>query len=221
MNRLIEACFLGAFAALGLGCSVSGVGDPCIPEDEFDKTFGQSISTDLSIDVNSTQCETRVCLRHYFRGRVSCPFGNDENVGQSGKCLGVSGVRNLYTLDGSAGGTLCCPIIGDVNQAPVPKVVDSQCQQRQAKDSVYCSCRCDVPNDPDIDRAQVNLCKCPSGYTCTPLCDATHGNCSIVPKGKWGSYCVKDGPNGAGFNPAQVEAVCPQGNAMGLPKPTG
>jgi len=78
-------------------------------------------------------------------------------------------------------------------------------------DSVYCSCRCDIP-DPstvpgitdqeknELDKSKVQLCDCPSGFKCVPLCDQTHGNCSIVPKGKWGSYCVRDNANGAGLN---------------------
>lgn len=210
MNRILEACLLGFFALNGAACAVTGVGDPCIPEDEFDPKYGQSVLEDLSIDVNSVQCETRVCLRHYFRGRVSCPFGNGGATGQGGTCQGVSGKRNLYTLDGSPGGTLCCPILGDTSEAPIQKAVDAQCKDRQAADAVYCSCRCDVPADPDIDKNNVTLCKCPSGFSCVPLCDKEHGNCGnpLVPKGKYGSYCVKDGPKGAGFDPNRADQSC-------------
>jgi len=215
MNRLVAACFIGVFGALGMGCAVTGVGDPCIPEDEFNPTYGQSVADDLVIDVNSVQCETRVCLRHYFRGRVSCPFGNGAIGGQTGKCQAVEKKRGLYTLDGTQNGTLCCPILGDVEEKAVTRPVDAQCNERKANDSVYCSCRCDVPDDPDIDREKVTLCKCPTGFTCKPLCDRTHGNCSLVPKGKWGSYCVKDGPNGSGFNEQQADSVC----RTDLPRP--
>lgn len=211
MNRLVAACLIGVFGALGMGCAVTGVGDPCIPEDEFNKDYGQSVVDDLVIDVNSVQCETRVCLRHYFRGRVSCPFGNGAQGGQAtegAKCLAVAGKRGLYTLDGNATGTLCCPVLGDVSEKPVNRPVDAQCVERQAKDSVYCSCRCDVPDDPEIDRDKVTLCKCPTGYSCKALCDKQNGNCGLVPKGKWGSYCVKDGPSGSGFNQGQAESIC-------------
>ncbi len=237
MNRLLAACVVTVFGALSFGCAVTGVGDPCIPEDEFAPNSGQSVIDELVIDVNSVQCETRVCLRHYFRGRVSCPFGNGALPGQglgatcgpsgdcpagslcSGKtadspgtcfapCKQVPGRRNLFTLEGSFPGTLCCPVLGDLNQKPVQKIVEGQCTNRQAKDSVYCSCRCDVPEDPEIDRSQVSLCECPTGFSCKPLCDKVNGNCGPLPKGKWGSYCVKDGPTGANFNPAQAEATC-------------
>jgi len=213
MNRLLGACLIGVFGALGMGCAVSGVGDPCIPEDEFNKNYGQSVPEDLVIDVNSVQCETRVCLRHYFRGRVSCPFGNAA-AGQQKEgavCKQVQGRRGLYTLDGtwqSDPSQLCCPILGDIAQKPVNQKVDAQCQERKADKSVYCSCRCAVPDDPDIDKSKVSLCECPTGYKCTPLCDQTRGNCSLVPKGKWGSYCVKEGPSGSGYDPARPDAQC-------------
>lgn len=214
MNRLVAACCLavvGVFGALGTGCAVSGVGDPCIPEREFNKDFGQLTLDELVIDVNSVQCETRVCLAHYFRGRVSCPFGNGGRGGQQtegAKCRAVEGHRGLYTLEGTKEGTLCCPVLGDVAEKPTNLPVDAQCSERQPKDAVYCSCRCDVPNDPDIDRSKVTLCECPEGYACKPLCNQTTGNCSLVPKGKWGSYCVRDDKKGVGFNPAQAEAAC-------------
>lgn len=212
MNRLLAACFIGVLGSLGTGCGVTGVGDPCIPEDEFVSNSGQAVLEDLVIDVNSVQCETRVCLRHYFSGKVSCPFGNGAKSGQTGKCIAPAGApRGVFTLEGkplNAGGELCCPNVGDVEQQPINKPVDAQCSGRRAQDSVYCSCRCDVPNDPEIDKSQVNLCKCPSGYACVELCSATKGSCSIVPKGKWGSYCVKEGPAGAGFDPDRASATC-------------
>jgi hypothetical protein len=213
MNRLLGACLIGVFGALGMGCAVTGVGDPCIPEDEFNPKFSQSVAEDLVIDVNSVQCETRVCLRHYFRGRVSCPFGNNARGQQiaGAECKQVSGRRGLYTLTGEFSGdltTLCCPVLGDMQLKPVNEKVDPQCEERKADKAVYCSCRCAVPDDPDIDKSKVTLCDCPTGYSCKALCDQKTGNCSLVPKGKWGSYCVKDGPAGANFNPAQADAQC-------------
>ena len=213
MNRLLGACLIAVFGALGTGCAVSGGGDPCIPEDEFNPKFSQSVGEDLVIDVNSVQCETRVCLRHYFRGRVSCPFGNAARGQQvaGSTCKQVPGRRGLYTLTGEWTGdaaTLCCPVLGDIEQKPVNEKVDPQCEGRKADKAVYCSCRCGVPDDPDIDKSKVSLCDCPTGYSCKPLCDQRNGNCSLVPKGKWGSYCVKEGAAGANFNPAQFDAQC-------------
>lgn len=202
---------LASFALATMGCASSGVGDPCTPEAELVPTFGQSTSADLVIDVNAMQCETRVCLSHYFQGRVSCPFGNGRKGGQAtpgAKCLAVPGKRGLFTLDGALTGGLCCPQLGDLEQRPLDRAVGAQCAERPAADAVYCTCRCDVPDDPAIDRKSINLCACPSGFTCTPLCDNDHGSCSVAPKGRWGSYCVKNGPNGAGFDPRRAKDEC-------------
>lgn len=217
MNRMVvAACFVGVLGANALACSASGVGDPCIPEDEFLRNSGSAQPNELIIDVNSVQCETRVCLKHYFKGRVSCPYGNGGKSGQTGSCQPVKDakgavIRGLYTIDGKGitdGGVLCCPVLGDVDQAAIKNPVDAQCSGRQAKDAVYCSCRCEVPSDPDIDKSQVNLCKCPDGYACVELCSQTKGGCSVVPKGKWGSYCVKSGKLGSNFDESQHETVC-------------
>lgn len=211
MNRLLAACVIGVLGSLSFGCAVTGVGDPCTPEDEFNPKFSQSVAEDLVIDVNSVQCETRVCLRHYFRGRVTCPFGNKDRGQQAAAgntCKAVTSKRGLYTLTGTADGELCCPVLGDISQKPVNEKVDPQCVERQAKDAVYCSCRCNVPDDPDIDRSKVTLCSCPSGFVCKELCDQKNGNCSLVPKGKWGSYCVKEGRAGSQFDPNRADAVC-------------
>lgn len=218
MNRLVTACIIGAFASVAFGCSPIAVGDPCTPESEFGPTSGAANPDDLTIDVNSVQCETRVCLSHYFKGRVTCPYGNNNANNQTGKCAQVGEQRGYYTLDGAAGGTKCCPVPGDVDQKPIPNPVPAQCSGRPVADAVYCTCRCDIP-DPNsipgitadernqLDKTKVQLCDCPSGFVCKPLCDQTHGACSIVPKGKWGSYCVRDNKNGKGVADAKDPAA--------------
>src|SRR5215471_20754396 len=56
-------------------CESGGVGDPCIPEDEYKKNFSGYAETEVNVESRSFQCETRVCLVANFRGRVSCPYG--------------------------------------------------------------------------------------------------------------------------------------------------
>lgn len=191
----------------------TGVGDPCIMEVEFSGKSGPSLGN-LAIDVGSPQCLTRICLNHYFKGRVTCPYGNGGAVGQTGRCLQAkdsAGVKitGLFTLDGTwPGGSLCCPRPNDVDATPLASGVDAQCGGRPAKEAVYCSCRCDVPDDPEIDRTKIVLCICPADFACVKLCDATHGNCASLPKGKWGSYCLKGGPLGSTFDSTTTDSTC-------------
>ena len=198
MKRHVAAAaiFFGMVGSLQIGCSSSGVGDPCTPESEFDVGGGGANVTDLSVDLNSTQCDTRVCLQHYFQGRVTCPFGNGQATGQAtpgAQCLPVDANQypGLYTLDGTVSGTLCCPVVGgvmddagQVQQTPINKPVEAQCSGRTVSDSVYCTCRCDVPST--VDKSTVNLCTCPSDFVCLPLFTNP-----ALPLGKQGSYCVR------------------------------
>ena len=192
-----------ALASSLLACAPSGLGDPCTPEKEYSATSGASQAAELSVDVNSTQCDTRVCLSHYFSGRVTCPYGNGMVFHQQGKCRQVGDRRGYFTLDGVAGGTVCCPIPGDLDEAPITLPVPAQCSKRPAKDAVYCSCRCDVPDDPELDRSQLSLCKCSSGFSCVPLFDR-HNAPNV--KGRWGSYCVKDDQKS--FDPDKQTEAC-------------
>lgn len=61
--------------ALPLACQSGGVGDPCIPEDEYNPQFAGYKVTEENIESRSFQCQTRICLVNHFQGRVSCPLG--------------------------------------------------------------------------------------------------------------------------------------------------
>lgn len=99
------------------GCQDTGVGDPCVPEDEYRQAFGGYSKDEVNVESRSFQCETRVCLVNKFQGRVSCAYGQ-ENANEG--CLTPD---NL-------------PI-----EVPVP----AQLTDRRPNESVYCSCRCDGP----------------------------------------------------------------------------
>ncbi len=58
-----------------VGCAPGGVGDPCVPEDEYTATFSGFGSAEANVESRSFQCETRVCIVNHFQGRVSCPYG--------------------------------------------------------------------------------------------------------------------------------------------------
>lgn len=196
MKRHVAAAaiFFGVVGSSQIGCASTGVGDPCTPESEFDAKGGGAAG-ELTLDLNSTQCETRVCLQHYFQGRITCPYGNGQKSGQEvagTKCLPVENMPGLYTLStdanatfGAATGDLCCPVVGDAEQKPINKPVQAQCKNRAPTDAVYCSCRCDVP--AGVDKSQVKLCSCDKGFQCVPLFTN-----KALPVGKQGSYCVRN-----------------------------
>jgi hypothetical protein len=80
MTRSILAGLLGLFSiaavgALPLACQSGGIGDPCIPEDEYSADFAGFKVTEENIESRSFQCSTRICLVNHFQGRGTCPFG--------------------------------------------------------------------------------------------------------------------------------------------------
>ena len=83
MTRSILAGLLGLFSiaavgALPLACQSGGIGDPCIPEDEYSADFAGFKVTEENIESRSFQCSTRICLVNHFQGRVTCPLGQVE-----------------------------------------------------------------------------------------------------------------------------------------------
>jgi hypothetical protein len=160
--KLLAPISLVLFA---LGCESGGVGEPCIPEDEYQEDFNGFAVTEVNVESRSFQCETRVCLVNHFRGRVSCPYGqNAEEAAQA-----------------ASGGPVKCKIPG--SNDPITVAVDPQLTRRKAVETVYCSCRCDGP------QSNARYCECPSGYGCVKLVDdIKKGGGQLA-----GSYCVKDG----------------------------
>jgi hypothetical protein len=168
MIRKITGFSLLASALLGLlpmACQPGGVGDPCIPEDEYNVNFSGYDPKEVNVESKSFQCETRVCLVNHFQGRVSCKYGQEAPA---------------------ADNTSNCIIPGsDRKNAAnhIQQVVTPQLTLRTADKAVYCSCRCDGEDK------NARYCKCPSGYACSHLVDDLHlGGGQLA-----GSYCVRDG----------------------------
>jgi hypothetical protein len=158
---------LAAFiASLSVACERGGVGDPCIPEDEYRTTFGGFDESEVNVESRSFQCETRMCLVSHFKGRVSCPYGNKG-----------SAPANACYIPGTN------PRSGGGDNRVEPEV-EAQLLDRKAEDAVYCSCRCDGP-DPNAQ-----YCECPSGFTCREQIQdqGLEGARQLV-----GSYCIRDG----------------------------
>lgn len=168
------------------GCDPGGIGDPCIPEDEYRASFSNFAVSEVYIESRSFQCETRVCLVNHFQGRVSCPYG------QSPESLSLPpDAPERCRIPGTDGVDA-----GESVDVPVePWRVD-----RAPDDSVYCSCRCDGP-DPDAQ-----YCECPSGYACEELVpelgtsDGTRTRRQLT-----GSYCIKSGTK---YDPTRHDSDC-------------
>lgn len=201
---LLLAMAVGA-SFVGSSCGGSGVGDPCVPEDEYYTTFSGYSVSEVNIESRSFQCETRVCLVNHFQGRVSCPYGQveDETVGEdSGRAFCAaqySTAEDRFTCAG--GGSECassscqpgggtwrssCRVPdrdGSQLEDRIQVPIKAQLADRQADDAVYCSCRCAGPDE------NARYCECPSGFTCEELVeDYGFGKGQLA-----GSYCVKDG----------------------------
>jgi len=155
-----------------VGCAPGGVGDPCVPEDEYTPTFSGFGEQEANVESRSFQCETRVCIVNHFRGRVSCPYGqvNDPDPTKAAR--------------DAAHGRCHVPASPDL----VTATVAAQLTSRRADSTVYCSCRCKGTD------TTAKYCTCPSGYSCSPLVpDLGLGKANLA-----GSYCLKNGSDYTG-----------------------
>ena len=61
MNQKTWAAVVVTFALsiLTFGCQSGGIGDPCIPEDEYQLYFSGYSETEVNLESRSFQCETR------------------------------------------------------------------------------------------------------------------------------------------------------------------
>lgn len=170
----------GLALALAAGCTPGGVGDPCIPEDEYSDTFNGFQVTETNVESRSFQCETRVCLVNHFQGRVSCLLGQTKEEAETAPQCAIPGTQ----------------VQADPGHPDNIKVqVPSQLVSRQADDAVYCSCRCDGP-DPNA-----RYCECPEGFTCEKLVDDLKlGGGQLA-----GSYCIR---NDTRYQPGSQGETC-------------
>jgi hypothetical protein len=187
-GSLVLAALCGLFP---LACQSSGVGDPCVPEDEYNTEFNGFDPAEVNVESKSFQCETRVCLVNHFRGRVSCKYGQDVDA------MGMPTGQKVCCVPGQYDSTThqCAPSADPSAPNKIAVAVNAQVQNRKSEDTVYCSCRCDGPE------ANARYCKCPSGYACTHLVDDLK-----LPGGQLaGSYCVKDGTQ---YNSKDLQNTC-------------
>ncbi len=180
MTRRELRFWIPATFALGLaaiGCESGGVGDPCIPEDEYQADFAGYGIGEVNIESRSFQCETRLCLVNHFEGRVSCPYGQPDRRTDEARTAAAGDERVCYLPDQEQ---------TEAFQVSVP--VAPQRFARQAEDAVYCSCRCKGPDE------NARYCECPDGYSCLELV----GDYGLAGGQLQGSYCVRKGTK---YNP--------------------
>jgi hypothetical protein len=220
MTRSILAA-LAASATVALlvmsgGCNSTGVGDPCVPEAEYDTSFLGFDKAEVNVESKSFQCQTRLCLANHFEGRVTCPYGQDS-TGAPFPPATTCDPQNAGSHDG------CCNPIGQVingidpatGMVDDPKVgagVQPQCVDRTAKKAVYCSCRCANVDGQTNDGA--NYCTCPSGFSCTQLVSSIGTG---IDPGLTGAYCIISGTDYDPANSCQSPCDPSAGNCGSAP----
>ena len=185
-----------AAGTAAVGCKAGGVGDPCIPEDEYTSTFSGFGEAEANVESRSFQCETRVCIANHFRGRVSCPYGQSPDIAAAVAAAAAASqpISSLGSPVSDPPGPCYIPSSSD----PVKVPVEAQLVNRRAETTVYCSCRCSGPDKNAV------YCQCPSGYECLPLVpDLNLGQAQLV-----GQYCLK---SGTAYSGTATGASCASG----------
>jgi hypothetical protein len=167
----------GGCVALPADVPAGPVGGPCVSyAHEGQASFAGFVESQVTIEMSNPQCGANVCLYNHFRGRVTCPYGQDATG------HGPSGTPGCL----SAGS--CAPVRSS-GPSRGPLVVAPQCADRTANVAVYCSCRCANASGGTSDGT---YCTCPSGTTCTQLIPSP----GPLPAGQVdssGAYCLKIG----------------------------
>ncbi len=178
--KLSSTPVLARFAGLALlisgalACESGGVGDPCIPDDEFNDGFTGFDVGEVNVESRSYQCETRVCLVNKFQGRVSCPYG-------------TNGPNPDPTAAPTVDHNLPCEVPNFEGIVQVP--VLPQLTERKPDQAVYCSCRC-AGADPNA-----RYCECPSGFECAEIVQNRASGANQENANLAGSYCIRSGSN--------------------------
>lgn len=215
-RSILIVIVVGAFLATvaGSGCAPGGVGDPCIPEAEYNTCFAGFSQTEVNTESRSFQCQTRLCLVNHFQGRVSCPYGQTAQGTGTLTCadgttpMGGPPYVACTTAQQSAtvaGAFVGCPseptctipggatVIGSATspiaqEYQIQVTVPPQITPRQTANAVYCSCRC-ANSEGQTNDGEV-YCQCPDGYECAQQLvtqiSASNGNLA-------GGYCIKSG----------------------------
>ena len=109
-GNFLKLISCAALLSLGVACSESAVGDPCVPEQVPEGGF---LSSETYLETSSVQCATRVCLVRDLEGDPNIPC--DENPDEP-TCADRSEIEdNVYCScrcgapEGSSLPTCGCP----------------------------------------------------------------------------------------------------------------
>jgi hypothetical protein len=161
---------VGSFGSLfTIGCESGGVGDPCVPEDEYKESFSGFDLNEENIESRSFQCQTRICLVNHFQGRVSCPNGQDTpvNCTDGGACDPLTDSSgNSVETSCQAGGVIltdCDPLnCNDAESDP------NNCND-PATGGGNLACGGAVCNDGRFCQCDGVTQICPESFRCCPL----------------------------------------------------
>ncbi|MFO0614047.1 MAG: hypothetical protein U0414_15750 [Polyangiaceae bacterium] len=143
LSALFAVASITALTLAPASCQSGGIGDPCIPEDEYNPAFAGFKVTEDNIESRSFQCQSRICLVNHFQGRVTCPEGQGppKACTTNADCTGM----------GANGKPEACVPAAVFAPPPDPGCPDGFSIQEKGN---YCGC------DKTAD-------KCPKGFTCT------------------------------------------------------
>lgn len=215
LSGVVAVVAVSAAAVVPSSCQTGGIGDPCIPEDEYFGEFSGFQVSQENIESRSFQCESRICLVNHFQGRVSCP-------------LGQSARTPCASLDAS------CP--GDGESCTIAAVFAPECGGDlpecaagfSCSSAGFCACDADSPCPTgyfcDADSAQCVLAVCHNPDDCQdPSLTAAEneGKSCCLPGTKKpvaAQVCGQCGPEGLRDAANSVYCSCRCGVAEGQPE---
>src|SRR5262245_34116485 len=223
MTRAFDSGFLGLLGValvviLPVACQSGGVGDPCIPEEEFDPTFAGFKVTEENIESRSFQCQTRICLVNHFQGRVSCPLGQPAPVSCAGpddtscpngqRCVPSAGFDcaegqsfQAYVCHADSPDACqregagvaenegkACCVPG--TDVPVGAPVCGQCADGSNRNAEQAVyCSCRCGvAEGEEEDPDFNFCECPDGFSCSEI----RKDFELGDKQLTGKYCIKE-----------------------------
>ncbi len=108
MTRTILAAAAAAIAITvftGTDALPPASATPCTPEQEYLTDFLEFNINEVSTESKSFQCQTRLCLVNHFRGRVTCPYGQNMDGTPKSPATSCCNAQNQATCKANAG---CC-----------------------------------------------------------------------------------------------------------------